>query len=186
MKEKDRLSKLFEEARSARLLVDEDELNRLVSSGKKVSADKIKLGKAGRGLFNPLNIIVMISIIATVLAVFTIFSDGIIKSSVISHQSSVISLSKVISQKSSASSQFSEDELSAVDSPLSLVPGPRSLDENTVPAGDMPSVNEGDEPLVLSAAGPVLKDTLIIGEVIHLTQDELTKLGFLFNDDGFF
>ena len=186
MKEKDRLSKLFEEARSARLLVDEDELNRLVSSGKKVSADKIKLGKAGRGLFNPLNIIVMISIIATVLAVFTIFSDGIIKSSVISHQSSVISLSKVISQKSSASSQFSEDELSAVDSPLSLVPGPRSLDETTVPAGDMPSVNEGDEPLVLSAAGPVLKDTLIIGEVIHLTQDELTKLGFLFNDDGFF
>ena len=74
MKENDRLNIIFDKARSDKPITDYNSVEKLVKSGKRISAGKIKLGKPGRGLFNPLNLIIMISTIAIITSLIIIFN----------------------------------------------------------------------------------------------------------------
>jgi hypothetical protein len=74
MKENDRLKILFDRARSEKPVADLDNVEKLVKSGKKVSSGKIKPGKPGRGLFNPLNLIIMILTVTVITSLLIIFN----------------------------------------------------------------------------------------------------------------
>jgi len=176
MKEKNRLDQLLDYARSEKSIVDTDRIEKLVASGKKVSAQKIKLGQARRGFINPLNLIIMFATITSIIAVIFALSSQPEKLSEHSFQSSDSSFvpgsspGQAIRPSSFGGKEDSMGELSVISSQSS----------------ESEKKEVFVEPLVLDDVDPLLKDTLIIGEVIHLTQEELTRLGFLFNENGFF
>ncbi len=173
MKEKDRLNQLFDQARSEKPIVEQNQINNLVKSGKQVSVKKIKLGKTGRGLFNPQNLIIMISTLAIVTALLTIFSGNPEKANTNFQEQHI------------PESFFATPELSEREKPAEAKINKKKI-------GDKESLGLGilfispNTQKVHDTVEKLNSDTLIIGEVLYLTQEELTRLGFLFNDDGFF
>ena len=173
MKEKDSLNKLFEHARSEKPIIKSDQVEKLLRSGKKVSAKKIKLGTSGRGLFNPLNLIIMISTIAIITAFFTIFSGNPEEPS---KASQIKKIQETLIKSTGLNPEAGNDQASNKKNNNSKEE-PKNLGAPVIKP----------EVLIPAELGELLNgDTLIRGEVLHLTKEELSRLGFLFNMDGFF
>ena len=173
MTSEDRLDKLFDLARSEKPILKSDQIEHIVKSGKKVSAKKIKLGTSGRGLFNPLNLIIMISTIAIVTAFFTIFTgnpDG--------------KPSKAQMEKVQESFFEAPDVANTIES-ADQIPDVKKKNKKERKSLGIP-IFKPDTHLKTEVGELLNSDTLIIGEVLYLTQEELTRLGFLFNENGFF
>lgn len=173
MKENNRLKQLFDQARSETPIVETNHIEELVKSGKQVSARKIKLGKTGRGLFNPLNLIIMISTIAIITALLTIFNGNPEKANTNFQEQQI------------PESSFAAPELSEPDAPAQTeINKKKRRDKRALSLGVSvisPKIKEVQDVVEL-----LNSDTLITAEVLYLTQEELTRLGFLFNENGFF
>lgn len=173
MKEIERLKILFDQARSDKPLADLENIEKLVKSGKKVSAGKIKLGKPRRGLFNPLNLLIMISTIAIITSLFIIFSgkpdENNIKEDFGIH---IYEYPEVMQEADKETGKSQEQKIV------------KSENENI----------ESDEIILLSAGiqkteieeAVTNKDTIVRGKILHLKKDELERIGFSFDDNGYY
>ena len=147
MKEKHRLNNLFEQARSQKPIVELNDIEQVIRSGKRPSIQKLKLGKPGRGFFNPLKLIVMLSIVGLVLVLMLVPAPEQVRGD-----------------------KGVEDVQEVWDV---LAPAPEQV------RGDKGSIQVRED-------NSLVGDTLLRGEVLYLTKEELTKLGFLFNENGFY
>lgn len=172
MKENDGLKVLFDQARSEKPIADINSVEKLVKSGKRISAGKLKLGKPGRGLFNPLNLIIMISTIAIITSLFIIF-NGNPDEKIIEEDFGVhvyeypesIREAEPVGEISKDQNESTASESGDSEEVILISPGIRKVEIETT---------------VLE------KDTIVKGEILHLNKDELKKIGFSFDEDGYY
>ena len=173
MKEQDRLRKLFDQARSEEPVLKKDQIDHLVKSEKKVSADKIRLGKPGRGLFNPLNLIIMISTIAFITSLVVIFSINR------SEQSEKFVPGPHIYEYSIEQTDDADARESKPEAIKTRIKRKEKLKEESRKIS--PGIFKHD------TLGEVFaRDTVIIGEILHLSKEKLERLGFEFNEKGYY
>jgi len=172
MKSKDRLDKLFTLARSEKPILKSDQVERIVKSGKKVSAKKIKLGTSGRGLFNPLNLIIMISTIAIITSLFFIFNS----TTEIPQEGHQIPVPTRIKARSSQKQEIAKESVPG-SSPGQAIPAEAGTSSQTTV---ITNTNLPDNNI------PIVSDTVIRGQILKLSKEELSRLGFEFDINGYY
>ena len=188
MKKEKSLSDLIKQANKSNPDHSLGEVKSLLDSGKK-SALQHKLSYQPRWInkmFNPLNLIVMTLIIAlltTVLLVNPLKDKG-----------SVRSFSQEFQVAGSTFQVEAEGELpdasqSITQNPINkeLLSSDNSVKSTTETQNTPNHLNRSNHSITMAASAPKTpKDTTINGTIFELSKEQLEKLGFMFDDEGYY
>jgi hypothetical protein len=171
MKKEKSLSELFEQARRAQAEVPVGDVKSLLESGytSPLAAKPSFRPRRITRLFNPLKMIVMITPVVIITSALLLIHPGGSRNSILSKDSLEISKSQVISivedplKKESRASPFTEQKSNELEDT-----GLKSLG---IPVG-LPE--------------PSPDDSLFQGVILNLTKEELSRLGFMFDQEGYY
>jgi hypothetical protein len=166
------LSELFEKAKTDAQKVPISELKSLVESGKTsplAAKRSFRPRRITSKLFNPLKILVMITII------------GIISTA-------LIFLNITTSQAPTGERiQISDDAASRSINPREKTnQGSAGVIEPEHPTNDKTSPNAKSLGVQVASSNPMDHDTVFKGIILDLSKEELTRLGFMFDEEGFY
>jgi len=166
VKTKRDLSEMFEKARSEANKVPVSEVKSLVESGKtSQQAAKSSFGpRRITRLFNPLKILIMITPIIIITSALLIWNPG-------SHADKKHAQPAVTSQGAEEVRRIGVEEANSLKEG-SKIGSAKSLGVPVLKARQ--------------AVNPIVRDTQLKGVILDLSKEELTRLGFMFDEEGYY
>jgi hypothetical protein len=169
------LSEMFEKARSEAKKVPVSEVKSLVESGKiSPLAAKSSFGpRRITRLFNPLKFLIMITPLIIIATAMLVFNPG------------TVSSTKDLERQETE--DFKTEDNKTID-----------LKTEDFKTGDKKTIDLKTEDIktglslgvpvlkARQAVNPIVRDTQLKGVILDLTKEELTRLGFMFDEDGYY
>ncbi|MDD4644471.1 MAG: T9SS type A sorting domain-containing protein [Bacteroidales bacterium] len=170
MRKEKSLSEMFEQAREEARKIPVGEVKSLLESGQTsplASKPSYRPRRIIR-LFNPLKFFIMITPIILITAGLLNWNTD---------------RNVPVEQPEQIKAEQTNQSTSTTKTEAALIK-PRPADRPTVPEpAAIPDFNPG---VPVEAAQPVQKDTILAGVILDLSKEELTRLGFMFDDEGYY